>query len=109
MDDLVVMLSSMLSIFIAGLFLGLSWVVYKRAESEGALLWTDLGKTLVLVSLCLVTQGIVVASVNIFSERTFKFLWFAVFILFGITGLLVARYCYKTNKLLEQLLSGGEE
>jgi hypothetical protein len=109
MVDLFVMLSSMVSIFIAGLFLGLSWVVFKRAEAEGALLWTDLGKTLVMVSACLVAQGIVVASVDTFSERTFKFLWLLVFVLFIITGLLVARYCYRTNKLLEQLLGGGEE
>jgi hypothetical protein len=62
-----------------------------------------------MVSACLVAQGIVVASVDTFSERTFKFLWLLVFVLFIITGLLVARYCYRTNKLLEQLLGGGEE
>jgi hypothetical protein len=109
MDDLFVMLSSMASIFIAGLFMGLSWVVYKRAEAEGTILWTDLGRTLLLVSACLVAQGIVVASVNTFSEKTFKALWLVVFSLFIITGLLVARYCYRTNKLLEQLLGGGDE
>jgi len=109
MLDLVTLLSSMFSIFIAGLFMGLSWVVFQRASNEGALLWTDLGKTLVLVSTCLVAQGIVVASVDIFSERTFKFLWVVVFVLFIITGLLVARYCYRTNKLLTELLGIGDD
>ena len=109
MIDPIVMISSMVSIFIAGLFMGLSWVVYQRAASEGALLWTDLGKTLVLVSTCLVAQGIVVASVDLFSERTFKFLWVVVFGLFMITGLLVARYCYRTNKMLTELLGLGDD
>lgn len=109
MVDLFVMLSSMVSIFIAGLFMGLSYVVFKRAEAEGAKLWTDLGKTLLLVSTCLVAQGIVVASVDTFSEKTFKALWFVVFVLFIITGLIVALYCYRTNKLLDQLLGGGDD
>jgi len=109
MDDIIVLLSSLLSIFIAGLFLGLSMVVLRRAEEDGTVLWTDLGKTLVLVSVCLVAQGIVVASFNTFSEKTFKFLWFLVFVFFIVTALLVARYCYRTNKMLETLLGGGDE
>jgi len=106
--DTILLISSMMNLFIAGIFMGLSFVVLRRAEDEGTVLWIDLGKTLVMISACLIAQSLVVVSVALVDEATFKFLWFVVFILFAITGYLVYRYASRTSKMLEVLLGGGD-
>jgi hypothetical protein len=107
--DTTLLISSMLNLFIAGVFMGLSFVVLRRAEDEGTILWIDLGKTLVMVSACLVAQSLLVVSVAMVDEATFKFLWLIVFLLFAITGYLVYRYASRTSKMLEVLLGGGDD
>ena len=109
MDTSILFISSIMNLFIAGVFMGLAYVVLKGAEAEGAILWMDLGRTLLLIGACLVAQSLVVASVAMIPDKAFKFLWFVVFILFAVTGFLTARYCYRTNKLLEGLLGGGDD
>jgi hypothetical protein len=105
--NFILLISSMMNLFIAGVFMGLSFVVLRRAKEEGTVIWIDLGKTLIMISTCLVAQSLVVVSVALVDEATFKFLWFVVFILFAITGFLVYRYASRTSKMLEALLGGG--
>jgi hypothetical protein len=107
--DTTLFISSMLNLFIAGVFLGLSFVVLRRTEEEGTVLWTDLGKTMVMIAACLVAQSLVVVTVAMYADRTFRMLWFLVFLLFAITGYLVYRYCSRTSKMLDVLLGGGDD
>lgn len=107
--DTTLFISSMLNLFIAGVFMGLSFVVLRRTEEEGTVLWTDLGKTMVMIAACLVAQSLVVVTVAMYADQTFRLLWFLVFMLFAITGYLVYRYCSRTSKMLEVLLGGGED
>jgi hypothetical protein len=107
--DQTLLISSMANLFIAGVFMGLSFVVLRRAEDDKTILWIDLGKTLVMISACLVAQSLLVVSVALVDEATFRLLWFVVFILFAVTGYLVYRYASRTHKMLEVLLGGGDD
>lgn len=108
MTDLFLLITSVANLFIAGVFMSLSWGLFQRMKEEGTVIWVDLGKTLVMVGGCLIGQSLVIAAVANLSEGAFKLLWFLVFLLYAVTAFLIARWCYRTNKMLITLLGGGD-
>lgn len=108
MTDWFLMVTSLANLFIAGIFLSLAWGVYQRLKEEGTLIWVDLGKTLLMVGGCLVGQSLVIAAVANLTAEAFRLLWLLVFLLYALTAILIARWGYRTNKMLLSLLGGGE-
>jgi hypothetical protein len=102
------LIGSVANLLISAIFLGITSGLKSRAEAAGTVIWIDLGKSLVYVGICMLAQSAVSVLASVTRYELARFLWFIVFIMFALAGMIIARYCFRTNKMLATLL-GGEE